>query len=162
MCRCQGGRIVYALKKQLPTAVHIMASRYYTGSRKRKDVQGYTRTIHLSSKSIPTDSSWITCSRNIKKTLVYACTKKVHDTHTRLTDVKPVEVVEPLRAVVAPEQVEGSLVLHDSVVLPHPRGGSVTLHLLPTSRACSSSTSPAAHHPRDREGKMMEGGEGNR
>ena len=42
-----------------------------------------------------------------------------------------VEVVEPLAAVVAPEQVQAPLVLHHAVVLTHPGARAVVLDLGP-------------------------------
>lgn len=53
-----------------------------------------------------------------------------------LTDVKSVEVIEPLRSVVAPEEVERPLVLHHAIVFPHPRRRTMALHLFPRSCRC--------------------------
>lgn len=55
----------------------------------------------------------------------------------RLTDVKPVEVVEPLRAVVTPEEVERPLVLHHPVVLSYSWRRPVAFYFLPISNPCA-------------------------
>lgn len=75
---------------------------------------------------------------------------KTHQGTTILTDVKSVEVVQPLGAVVPPEQVEGPLVLHHPVVLAHPRGRPLAMDLFPHTGFCVCTRPPIASSPRDR------------